>query len=119
MPHLFCEEHGREHEETYEAEQEDYRFLGETVLVVTGPLKSPSDRCDRCRTRLRRGQRGYVVTAFPRCSPEGLDRYDYAQGREYFLPGQMTSRRYGAVPPGGPPVIPSPIVVIEESSCSG
>lgn len=63
MPHLFCQEHGREHEARSLEEQVNYGRFGEAVLIVTGPLKSPSHRCRGCHVRLRRGQRGYLVTA--------------------------------------------------------
>ena len=36
MPRLYCEEHGREHEAVCETEHENYRRLGETVLIVSG-----------------------------------------------------------------------------------
>jgi hypothetical protein len=55
MPYLFCEEHGPEHEITAQEEQDYLRFLGETIVIVSGPLKSPSWRCTRCHARLRRG----------------------------------------------------------------
>jgi hypothetical protein len=103
MPHLFCDEHGREHEARCIEEQENYRRFGEAVLIVVGPLKSPSHRCQACHARLRRGQRGYLVTAFPRPSPEDLARYDYAAEREYLVLEHAEARLYGAPPPSSSP----------------
>ena len=71
MPYVFCEEHGREYEAICQEEQETYRRLGEMLLIVSGPLKSPSWRCEHCNVRLRRGQRAWLVTAFPGTSPPG------------------------------------------------
>jgi hypothetical protein len=110
MPYLFCEEHGRDREALFAQEQESYRLLGETVLVVNGPLKSPSWRCDSCNARLRRGNRAYLVTAFPRHFADELAAYDYATEREYFVIGHAEARAYGAVPAGG---IPSPAMAKE------
>jgi hypothetical protein len=64
MPYLFCAEHGKEHEATSQAEQENYRLLGETVLIVKGRLISGPWRCDRCGTRLKKGNPACLVTAF-------------------------------------------------------
>ncbi len=103
MPYLFCEEHGREQEARCEQEQESYRWLGETVLIVSGPMKSPSWQCALCHTRLRRGQRAWLVTAFPRPPVEGMDAYEYAAEREYLVLEHAEARLYGAEPPGGIP----------------
>jgi hypothetical protein len=96
MPHLFCDEHGREHEARCIEEQENYRRFGEAVLIVSGPLKSPSHRCHTCHIRLRRGQRGYLVTAIPRYLPEELARYDDAAERDYLVLEHAEARLYGA-----------------------
>jgi hypothetical protein len=93
---LFCEEHGREHEARCREEQENYRRFGEAVLIVAGPVKSPSHRCRACNLRLRRGQRGYVATAIPRYSAEAMARYDYAAEREYLVLEHAEVRLYGA-----------------------
>ncbi len=110
MPRLYCEEHGREQEARSESEHESYRMLGETVLIVTGPLKTSSWRCDRCNARLRKSTRAYLVTAFPHQFAEELDRYDYAHEGEYFLLARTEVKVYGAEPSGG---IPSPASVLE------
>ena len=99
MPYLFCEEHGRDREALFAQEQENYRRFGETVLVVTGPLKTASCRCHSCNARLRRGQRGYLVTAFPRPTPGELGRYDYAAESEYLVIEHAEARWYGAASP--------------------
>jgi hypothetical protein len=104
--YLFCDEHGREQEAKCQQEQDNYRLLGETMLVVTGPMKSPSFRCDRCHLRLRRGQRGYLVTAFPRSCAEILDHYGYAHEREHFVIEYAKATLYGIEPPGGIPALP-------------
>lgn len=106
MPHLFCQEHGREHEARCIEEQENYRRFGEAVLIVTGPVSSPSHRCRSCNMRLRRGQRGYVVTAFPRLTPEDLGGYDYAAEREYLILEKAEAKVYGADWPGRLPASP-------------
>ena len=99
MPRLFCQEHGREHEARCIEEQENFRRFGEAVLIVSGPLKSPSHRCRSCNMRLRRGQRGYLVTAFPRFSAEDLGGYDYATEREYLILEHAEARLYGGAAP--------------------
>jgi hypothetical protein len=65
MPYLFCAEPGKEHEATSHAEQENYRLLGETVLIVKGKLIGGLSRCDRCGTPLKKGNPACLVTAFP------------------------------------------------------
>jgi hypothetical protein len=106
MPHLFCQEHGQEQEARCIADQENCRRFGEAVLIVTGPVKSPSHRCRCCDVRLRRGQRGYLATAFPRSSAEALGCYDYAAEREYLVLEYAEATLYGAEPPGGVPPLP-------------
>ena len=99
MPHLYCEMHGREQEARCEADQNNYRLLGETLLLVSGSMKTASLRCNRCNIRLRRFQPGWLVTAFSRHSADELSRYDYRQEREYFLPDPgIEVRFYGAAP---------------------
>jgi hypothetical protein len=109
MPYLFCAEHGKEHEASCKDEQENYRLLGETVLVVSGTLISGPWRCDRCNAPLKRSQKAWLVTAFPRHFAEDLERYDYAYERQYFRIDKAEARVYGAEPPGG---VPSPASVL-------
>ena len=97
--YLLCPEHGREQETRCVEEQENYRRFGEAVLIVAGPLRSPSHRCRICNVRLRRGQQAHVVTAFPRPTPEDLGRYDYAAEREYLVLEHAEARLYGAGTP--------------------
>jgi hypothetical protein len=100
MPYLFCGEHGRDREVVFAQEQENYRRFGETVLVVRGPLKSASWRCDSCHARLRRGNTAWLVTAFPRSTAAGMDGYDFAQEREYFDMERAEVTVYGTPWPG-------------------
>lgn len=101
MPYLFCQEHGRAHEARCMEDEENHRRFGEVMLIVTGPLKSPSHRCLACKLRLRRGQRAYLLTAFPRPTPEDLGRYDFAAEGEYVVLEHAEARLYGADWPGG------------------
>jgi hypothetical protein len=99
MPYLFCEQHGPEHQARCDEEQESYGWLGETVLIVTGPIKSPSWRCSQCHARMRRGRPAWLVTAFPRPPAEDLDGYVYAIAQEYFMIEHVQVTVYGAEPP--------------------
>jgi hypothetical protein len=110
MAYLFCEEHGREHVAAAQADQDYYQFLGETIVIASGAIKSPSWRCHRCNLRLRRGMSAYLVTAFPRCYAQNLDRYDYRTEQEYFRLETLDATVYGAEPPGG---IPFPRQLLE------
>src|SRR5208337_646927 len=101
MPYLFCQEHGRQHEAICEAEQDNYRLLGETVLIVTGPLKGGPFHCDRCNVRLKKGQPAWLMTPFPRHITEDLAAYDYRYERGYFPLERVKARLYGAEPAGG------------------
>jgi hypothetical protein len=111
MPYLFCDGHGREHEATCEEEQESYRWLDETVLIVSGPLKSPSWRCHQCHVRMRRGARAVLVTAFAGAHVQELAGYAYAAAEEYFLIEHVEARVYGAASlariPAPEPLIPA------------
>jgi hypothetical protein len=106
MPHLFCQEHGQEQEARCIADQENYRRFGEAVLIVVGPVKSPSHRCRSCHIRLRRGQMAWLVTAFPRSIAAPQGRYDFAAEGEYVVLEHAEARLYGAAPPGGVPSLP-------------
>jgi hypothetical protein len=109
MPYLFCEQHGREHEARCEEEQGSYRWLGETVLIISGPLKSPSWRCDECHVRMRRGSQAWLVAAFAGPNPQQFDEYAHAAAREYFLIEHADARAYGAACLSG---VPSPTPLI-------
>ena len=110
MPRLYCQEHGREHEARSESEHKNYRMLGETVLIVTGPLKTSSWRCDSCNARLKKGARAYLVTAFPHHFTADFDGYDYAYEGQYFVLERAEVKVYGAGPSGG---MPSPASALE------
>jgi hypothetical protein len=101
MLHLFCQEHGQEQQARCIADQENYRRFGEAVLIVSGPVKSPSHHCQSCHARLRRGQMAWLVTAFPRSIAAALDRYDFAAEGEYLVLEYATATLYGAEPPSG------------------
>ena len=96
MPYLSCETHGKEHEALTRKRQGEYRQEGESVLVVNGTLISGPWRCDRCNARLGRGNRAWLVTAFPRNFAEDLGGYDYGDERRYFAMGQAEVTLYGA-----------------------
>jgi hypothetical protein len=110
MPYLFCKQHGKEHVARSKEEQDNYRLLGETVLIVRGTLISGPWRCDRCNAPLKRRQKAWLVTAFPRHFAEDLEAYDYAYERQYFRIDKAEVKVYGADPPGG---IPSLATVAE------
>ena len=110
MPRLYCTEHGKQHESRCQQEQENYRWLGETVLIVSGQLKSGPWQCDGCNAPLKRSQKVWLMTAFPSHFAEELERYDYACERQYFNMERAKVTVYGAEPPGG---IPSPASVLE------
>ena len=46
-------------------EQENYRRLGESVLIVKGTLTGGPWKCYTCNITLRRGKRACLMTAFP------------------------------------------------------
>ncbi len=101
MPYLFCKTHGQEHAASCQQDQENYRQLGETVMVVSGKLRSGSWLCDRCNVALRMGATAYLMTAYPRHFAGELENYDYANERHYFQMGSIDVKLYGAMPPGG------------------
>jgi hypothetical protein len=96
MPYRFCPEHGREHKARCLEDQENYRRFGEAVLIISGPLNSPSHHCHSCNVRLRRGQRACLVTAFPCLTPEDPGRYDDAAEGEYIVLEHTEAGLYGA-----------------------
>ena len=96
MPRLYCEEHGREHEARCESEHEKYLMLGETALIVHGTLFSGPWQCDRCNEPLRRGQKAWLMTAFPRSVTAGMGDYDFAYEKRYFNMKRAEVAVYGA-----------------------
>jgi hypothetical protein len=103
MPYLFCHKHGQEHEASCRDSEEEYRMLGETVVVVSGRLINGPWQCDRssCGTRLDKGDKASRVTAFPSHFADELATYDYAAERQYFQMETATVTLYGAIPPDG------------------
>jgi hypothetical protein len=103
LPRLYCEEHGLEDEARSREDQENYRRLGETVLVVTGPLKRSGGRCDRCNARLKKGTCAYLISAFPSGSSEYFGAYDYAYEGHFLALASAKVKVYGLQPRGGLP----------------
>jgi hypothetical protein len=101
MPYLFCDTHGQEHEKSCRDSQEEYRMLGETVVMVRGRLISGPWQCDCCGTRLDRGNSASLITAFPSHFADELASYDYGNERQYFQVESATVKLYGAIPPDG------------------
>jgi hypothetical protein len=101
MPYLFCHTHGKQHEVSCRKSDEEYRMLGETVVMVSGRLISGPWQCDRCNARLATGNRASLMTAFPSHMAEELANYDYANERQYFRVESAAVKVYGAIPPGG------------------
>jgi hypothetical protein len=100
MPYLFCAEHGKQHQSRCQAEQENYRCFGETVLIVHGTLFSGPWQCDRCNEPLWRGQEAWLITAFPRSVTAGTGDYDFAYEKQYFNMKRAQVAVYGAEWPG-------------------
>jgi hypothetical protein len=98
MPYLYCADHGREVQIECQAKQEEYRQLGEAVLVVSGRLISGPWRCDRCNSLLTRGDLAFLVTSFSRYFAEDLAGYDYPFERKYFSIREAKTGVYGATP---------------------
>jgi hypothetical protein len=96
MPRLYCAEHGKEHEFRCQEEQENYRWLGETVLIARGQLISAPWRCDRCHAPLRRCHKAWLVTAFPHSATAGMGDYDFAVEKQYFNMTLAEVKVYGA-----------------------
>jgi hypothetical protein len=100
MPHLFCAEHGKEHESRCPEDQENYRWFGETVLIVRGRLISGGWQCDKCNAPLNRGHKAWLMTAFPRSMTAGMGDYDFAHEKRYFNMKRAEVAVYGAEWPG-------------------
>lgn len=84
MPYLHCEKHGPEREAVTAANQEEYRQLGESVLIVKGTLISGPWRCDRCNAVLDKGDPATLHSAFPAHCREDLYQYDFDYEQDYF-----------------------------------
>jgi hypothetical protein len=100
MPYLFCEKHGREHEDSAAGQQEAYRQEGESVLTMRGTLISGPWLCDRCNASLTKGTHAYLASAFPAWVGEGTEDYDFAYERRYFAVEKAEAKLYGARWPG-------------------
>lgn len=97
MPYLFCEEHGQAREADSRTYQEHYDELGESVLIVSGRLKTGPWLCDRCNATIPRGGTAYLVTGFPRWIVESVNDYDFGYERGYFpMKGEERIAVYGA-----------------------
>ncbi len=113
MPYLFCPAHAQEHEESCREGEEEYRRLGETVVMVSGTLISGPWQCDRCNARLGKGGAATLMTAFPSSYANELADYDYGKERRYFRVAEAAIKVYGAMPPGG---LPRPAAVHGETA---
>lgn len=100
MPHLYCEAHGRDHEDTTARNQELYRQEGDTVLIVKGALISGPWHCDRCNAVLEEGQSATLLLAYPRWMTERMNDYDFLYESRYFAAGEAAVAVYGAEWPG-------------------
>src|SRR5947209_4133545 len=96
MPYLYCAVDGKDHENLAIAQQDYYRQAGESVLIVHGTLKSGPWKCDKCNTRLKRGDAATLMTAIPRHIAEGMDSYDFAYEQRYFDMKRAEVKVYGA-----------------------
>src|SRR4051812_11850426 len=96
MPYLFCKKCGDGHEARTREEQENYRQLGEVVVIARGTLISGPWNCDSCNVTLRRGKRASLMTAFPRHYAESLDDDDFSNERQYFDMKRAEVAAYGA-----------------------
>jgi hypothetical protein len=84
MPYLYCKKDGLRHEARSAANQEEYRQLGESVLIVKGTLISGPWRCDSCNARLRKGDPAHFHAAYPAHCRDDLYGYDFAYEQDYF-----------------------------------
>ena len=81
-------------------DQENYRWFGETVLIVRGRLISGGWQCDKCNAPLNRGHKAWLMTAFPRSMTAGMGDYDFAHEKRYFNMKRAEVAVYGAEWPG-------------------
>jgi hypothetical protein len=103
MAWLYCTVHGRGHENRIIEQQDAYRQEGESVLIVHGPLRGGSHRCDKCNASLNKGDAAVLVTPFPRFLTEAMHTYDFTNERRYFNLALATIKLYGAGWPAGDP----------------
>jgi hypothetical protein len=99
MPYLFCEEHGGEYQARVIDNQELYRQKGETILIVTGGLRSGRWLCDKCNAPLSTGSRATLAIAYPRYITESIHQYNFAYERQYFDMEKAEVALYGAAWP--------------------
>lgn len=88
------------HESRCQEDQENYRWFGETVLIVRGRLISGGWQCDKCNAPLNRGHKAWLMTAFPRSMNAGMGDYDFAHEKRYFNMKRAEVAVYGAEWPG-------------------
>ena len=100
MPHLYCEQHGKEHEARVIGQTSIYRQDGESVLIVKGRLISGGWLCDRCNVPLGKTKQAYLMTTFPRWITENMHGYDFDYERRYFAVERAEVAVYGAEWPG-------------------
>ena len=97
---ICLHEHGKEHESRCQEDQENYRWFGETVLIVRGRLISGGWQCDKCNAPFNRGHKAWLMTAFPRSMTAGMGDYDFAHEKRYFNMKRAEVAVYGAEWPG-------------------
>jgi hypothetical protein len=96
MPYLFCAEHGEEYQARVGGQEELYRREGETIIVLSGRLRSGPWLCDKCNALLGRGSRATLAIAYPRHMTETIHEYDFAYERRYFAVEKAEVSVYGA-----------------------
>ena len=103
MVWVYCSVHGRGHENRIIEQQDSYREAGDSILIVHGPLKSGTHRCDKCKTLLKKGDAAVLMTAFPRFATESMNTYDFGNERRYCDLARASMKSYGAGWPAGDP----------------
>jgi hypothetical protein len=96
MPYLLCDAHGREYQARVTQKQELYRQEGESILIVSGSLRSGPWLCDKCNARLNKGSRAMLGIVYPRYITESLHEYDFGYERRYFDMQQAETAVFGA-----------------------
>jgi hypothetical protein len=100
MPTLYCDSHGRDHEDTTVKNQELYRQEGESVLIVRGTLISGPFHCDRCNAVLKKGQPATLLMAYPGWMTESMTDYEFLYESRYFAIEKAEVAVYGTDWPG-------------------